>query len=81
VWQLKAQFEGIPFNYAYMRSADIRVEFLLDGVYDMAIISRLAVDSYLPLGGLCNGSRTGSTLLLMSSSLFAILVKRNRCAG
>ena len=33
---LKAQFDGIPFYYAHMRGADIRVECLLNGVYDMA---------------------------------------------
>ncbi|STI93804.1 amino acid transporter [Escherichia coli] len=38
---LKAQFDGIPFYYAHMRGADIRVECLLNGVYDMAVVSRL----------------------------------------
>jgi hypothetical protein len=50
---LKAQFEGIPFYYAHMRGADIRVECLLNGVYDMAVVSRLAAESYLPQSGLC----------------------------
>ena len=44
---LKAQFDGIPFYYAHMRGADIRVECLLNGVYDMAVVSRLAAESYL----------------------------------
>lgn len=35
---LKAQFDGIPFYYAHMRGADIRVECLLNGVYDMAVV-------------------------------------------
>ncbi len=41
---LKAQFDGIPFYYAHMRGADIRVECLLNGVYDMAVVSRLAAE-------------------------------------
>ena len=48
---LKAQFDGIPFYYAH--SADIRVECLLNGVYDMAVVSRLAAESYLTQKGLC----------------------------
>ena len=44
---LKALFEGIPFYYAHMRGADSRVECLLGGVYDMAVVSRLAASSYL----------------------------------
>lgn len=50
---LKAQFEGIPFYYAHMRGADIRVECLLNGVYDIAVVSRLAAESYLKKSGLC----------------------------
>lgn len=49
---LKAQFDGIPFYYAHMRGADIRVECLLNGVYDMAVVSRLAAESYLAQSGL-----------------------------
>lgn len=49
---LKAQFDGIPFYYAHMRGADIRVECLLNGVYDMAVVSRLAAESYLAQDGL-----------------------------
>lgn len=36
-----------------MRGADIRVECLLNGVYDMAVVSRLAAESYLTQKGLC----------------------------
>ncbi|MBS2140208.1 hypothetical protein KCA24_22390, partial [Escherichia coli] len=43
---LKAQFDGIPFYYAHMRGADIRVECLLNGVYDMAGGFRLAWGRY-----------------------------------
>ncbi|EPG6282533.1 GntR family transcriptional regulator YhfZ [Citrobacter freundii] len=49
---LKAQFDGIPFYYAHMRGADIRVECLLNGVYDMAVVSRLAAESYFAQDGL-----------------------------
>lgn len=49
---LKAQFDGIPFYYAHMRGADIRVECLINGVYDMAVVSRLAAESYLAQNGL-----------------------------
>lgn len=49
---LKAQFEGIPFYYAHMRGSDVRVECLLNGVYDLAVVSRLAAQSYLNDGAL-----------------------------
>ncbi|CAM3957648.1 hypothetical protein ABW11_14550 [Pluralibacter gergoviae] len=49
---LKALFEGVPFYYAHMRGADSRVECLLGGVYDMAVVSRLAASSYLAEGHL-----------------------------
>lgn len=49
---LKAQFTGIPFYYAHMRGADSRVECLLNGVYDMAVVSRLAAESYADNGSL-----------------------------
>uniref|UniRef100_A8GJ08 Putative transcriptional regulator, GntR family n=1 Tax=Serratia proteamaculans (strain 568) TaxID=399741 RepID=A8GJ08_SERP5 len=44
---LKAQFEGYPLYYAHMRGADVRIECLIDGVYDMAVVSHLAAESYL----------------------------------
>ncbi|PLR39571.1 hypothetical protein CYR55_06740 [Chimaeribacter californicus] len=50
---LKAQFEGIPFYYAHMRGSDVRVECLLNGVYDLAVVSRLAAGSYLNKGNVC----------------------------
>lgn len=49
---LKAQFDGIPFYYAHMRGSDARVECLLNGVYDLAVVSRLAADSYLSNPGI-----------------------------
>lgn len=45
--RIESPFDGIPFYYAHMRGADIRVECLLNGVYDMAVVSRLAAESYL----------------------------------
>ncbi|KNC90207.1 GntR family transcriptional regulator YhfZ [Trabulsiella odontotermitis] len=50
---LKSQFEGIPFYFAHMRGADVRVECLLNGVYDMAVVSRLAAENYLNSNALC----------------------------
>ncbi|WP_312952563.1 GntR family transcriptional regulator YhfZ [Superficieibacter sp.] len=50
---LKAQFNGIPFYYAHMRGSDVRVECLLNGVYDLAVVSRLAAQSYLDSGDVC----------------------------
>ncbi|WP_054177859.1 GntR family transcriptional regulator YhfZ [Trabulsiella odontotermitis] len=50
---LKSQFEGIPFYFAHMRGADVRVECLLNGVYDMAVVSRLAAENYLHSNALC----------------------------
>lgn len=49
---LKAQFSGIPFYYAHMRGSDVRVECLINGVYDLAVVSRLAAQSYLDKGEL-----------------------------
>lgn len=51
--RIESPFDGIPFYYAHMRGADIRVECLLNGVYDMAVVSRLAAESYLTQKGLC----------------------------
>ncbi|MDJ3787414.1 hypothetical protein LEI94_23195 [Salmonella enterica] len=49
---LKAQFDGFPFYYAHMRGSDVRVECLVNGVYDLAVVSRLAAQSYLNKGEL-----------------------------
>lgn len=50
---LKAQFNGIPFYYAHMRGSDVRVECLINGVYDLAVVSRLAAQSYPDKDKLC----------------------------
>lgn len=56
---LKAQFDGIPFYYAHMRGSDVRVECLLNGVYDLAVVSHLAAQSYLNQGELCMALELG----------------------
>ncbi len=65
---LKAQFDGIPFYYAHMRGADIRVECLLNGVYDMAVVSRLAAESYLTQKAYASRWSWGRTPTLASTS-------------
>lgn len=49
---LKAQFQDMPFYFAHMRGADVRVECLLNGVYDMAVVSKLSAQRYLEAGDL-----------------------------
>lgn len=44
---LKTQFNQVSLYFAHMRGADVRIECLLDGIYDMAVVSRLAAESYL----------------------------------
>lgn len=56
---LKAQFDGIPFYYAHMRGSDVRVECLLNGVYDLAVVSRLAAQSYLDNTDVCMALELG----------------------
>ncbi|WES68829.1 GntR family transcriptional regulator YhfZ [Superficieibacter sp. HKU1] len=57
---LKAQFDGIPFYYAHMRGSDVRVECLLNGVYDLAVVSRLAAQSYVDSGDVCMALELGA---------------------
>lgn len=47
---LKAQFTELPLYFAHMRGARVRIDLLIEGVYDMAVVSRLAADSYLSAG-------------------------------
>ncbi len=56
---LKAQFDGIPFYYAHMRGSDVRVECLLNGVYDLAVVSRLAAQSYFDKEDVCMALELG----------------------
>lgn len=56
---LKAQFDGIPFYYAHMRGSDVRVECLLNGVYDLAVVSRLAAQSYFDKDDVCMALELG----------------------
>lgn len=44
---LKAQFADIPFYFAHMRGSDIRIECLMNGLYDLAVTSKLAAESYV----------------------------------
>lgn len=50
---LKAQFDGIAFYYAHMRGSDVRVECLLNGIYDLAVVSQLAAQSYRDNADIC----------------------------
>ncbi|WP_340620068.1 GntR family transcriptional regulator YhfZ [Xenorhabdus siamensis] len=43
---LKALCAGVPFYFAHMRGSDIRIECLLNGVYDLAVTSRLAAEQH-----------------------------------
>ncbi|MCD1127428.1 hypothetical protein LPW36_15740 [Jinshanibacter sp. LJY008] len=49
---LKAQFIDMPFYFAHMRGADIRVECLENGIYDLAVTSRLAAEQHLKQGNI-----------------------------
>ncbi|MCF1162987.1 GntR family transcriptional regulator YhfZ [Yersinia pseudotuberculosis] len=44
---LKEQFTLLPLYFAHMRGAEVRIECLIDGVYDMAVVSHLAAKNYL----------------------------------
>ncbi|ANI31201.1 hypothetical protein PL78_15400 [Yersinia entomophaga] len=47
---LKEQFTILPLYFAHMRGAEVRVECLIDGIYDMAVVSRLAAQNYVDQG-------------------------------
>lgn len=47
---LKQQFTQLPLYFAHMRGAGMRIDCLIEGMYDMAVASRLAADSYLLRG-------------------------------
>jgi len=47
---LKKQFTQLPLYFAHMRGAGMRIGCLIEGMYDMAVASRLAADSYLLRG-------------------------------
>ncbi|QBH97714.1 hypothetical protein EKN56_15655 [Limnobaculum zhutongyuii] len=49
---LKAQFADMPFYFAHMRGADIRVQCLENGIYDLAVTSRLAAEQHLKQGNI-----------------------------
>ncbi|CFQ55303.1 DNA-binding protein [Yersinia frederiksenii] len=47
---LRQQFTLLPLYFAHMRGAEVRIECLIDGIYDMAVVSHLAAKSYLAQG-------------------------------
>ncbi|AJI96213.1 hypothetical protein BD65_1058 [Yersinia ruckeri] len=47
---LKEQFTILPLYFAHMRGAEVRIECLIDGIYDMAVVSRLAAQHYVEQG-------------------------------
>ncbi|WP_145554559.1 GntR family transcriptional regulator YhfZ [Yersinia canariae] len=47
---LREQFTLLPLYFAHMRGAEVRIECLIDGIYDMAVVSHLAAKSYLEQG-------------------------------
>lgn len=47
---LREQFTLLPLYFAHMRGAEVRIECLIDGIYDMAVVSHLAAKSYLDQG-------------------------------
>lgn len=49
---LKKQITTIPFYFAHMRGATVRAECLANGIYDIAIMSRLAAEQYVESGEL-----------------------------
>ncbi|MEX7631073.1 GntR family transcriptional regulator YhfZ, partial [Serratia marcescens] len=57
---LKREFSDVPFYFAHMRGADIRVECLRNGIYDLAVVSRLAAEEYVSRPE--NGVKIAATL-------------------
>lgn len=49
---LKEQIDLVPLYFAHMRGADVRAECLKNGVHDIAIMSKLAAQSYIDEGTL-----------------------------
>ncbi|MGL4487329.1 MAG: GntR family transcriptional regulator YhfZ [Yersinia sp. (in: enterobacteria)] len=47
---LREQFTLLPLYFAHMRGAKVRIECLIDGIYDMAVVSHLAAKSYIDEG-------------------------------
>ncbi len=57
---MKREFSDVPFYFAHMRGADIRVECLRNGIYDLAVVSRLAAEEYVSRPE--NGVKIAATL-------------------
>ncbi|WP_417879934.1 GntR family transcriptional regulator YhfZ [Vibrio sp.] len=49
---LKQQINMVPFYFAHMRGAEVRAECLKNGIYDLAIMSKLAAEKYVAEGEL-----------------------------
>lgn len=49
---IKTQIDLVPLYFAHMRGADVRAECLKNGVHDIAIMSKLAAQSYIEEGSL-----------------------------
>lgn len=49
---LKQQIDNVPLYFAHMRGAGVRAECLSDGIYDIAIMSKLASEKYVAEGDL-----------------------------
>ncbi|CNJ28424.1 GntR family transcriptional regulator YhfZ [Yersinia aldovae] len=47
---LREQFTLLPLYFAHMRGAKVRIECLIDGIYDIAVVSHLAAKSYIDEG-------------------------------
>ena len=76
---LKREFSDVPFYFAHMRGADIRVECLRNGIYDLAVVSRLAAEEYASRPE--NGVKIAATLGEHSWVSHQIIRRRgDRCA-
>ncbi|AUY12547.1 MULTISPECIES: GntR family transcriptional regulator YhfZ [Serratia] len=76
---LKREFSDVPFYFAHMRGADIRVECLRNGIYDLAVVSRLAAEEYASRPE--NGVKIAATLGEQSWVSHQIIRRRgDRCA-
>ncbi|WP_145525465.1 GntR family transcriptional regulator YhfZ [Yersinia rohdei] len=47
---LREQFTLLPLYFAHMRGAHVRIECLINGIYDMAVVSYLAAKNHLEQG-------------------------------
>lgn len=57
---LRSQFTTLPLFFAHMRGAEVRINCLIEGIYDIAVVSRLAADSYIEQGKVVIAVNLGS---------------------